>query len=54
MATDILTMTYDEILSIVTELGFPAFRAKQLYQWLNKGALFDEMNYLPKAFKEAL
>jgi 23S rRNA (adenine2503-C2)-methyltransferase len=54
MATDILTMTYDEILSIVTELGFPAFRAKQLYQWLNKGASFDEMNNLPKAFKEAL
>jgi len=54
MATDILTMTYDEILAIVTSLGFPSFRAKQLYQWLNKGASFDEMNNLPKAFKEAL
>ena len=54
MATDILTMTYDEILGIVTSLGFPSFRAKQLYQWLNKGASFDEMNNLPKAFKETL
>ena len=54
MATDILTMTYDDILAIVTSLGFPSFRAKQLYQWLNKGASFDEMNNLPKAFKEAL
>ncbi|MBQ8254390.1 MAG: 23S rRNA (adenine(2503)-C(2))-methyltransferase RlmN [Clostridia bacterium] len=54
MATDILTMTYDEILSVVTDLGFPAFRAKQLYQWLNKGAQLSEMNNLPKAFKDAL
>ena len=54
MATDILTMTYDEILSIVTGLGFPAFRAKQLYQWLNKGADLSEMNNLPKSFKDSL
>lgn len=54
MATDILTMTYDEILSIVTGLGFPAFRAKQLYQWLNKGAFFEEMNNLPRAFRDSL
>ncbi len=54
MATDILTMSYDEILSIVTGLGFPAFRAKQLYQWLNKGADLSEMNNLPKAFKDSL
>ncbi len=54
MAIDILTMTYNEILNIVTNLGFPAFRAKQLYQWLNKGASLDEMNNLPKAFKESL
>ncbi|MBO5041157.1 MAG: 23S rRNA (adenine(2503)-C(2))-methyltransferase RlmN [Clostridia bacterium] len=54
MATDILTMAYDDILAIVTSLGFPSFRAKQLYHWLNKGASFDEMNNLPKTFKEAL
>ena len=54
MAIDILTMTYDEIHAIVTDLGFPVFRAKQLYQWLNKGASIEEMNNLPKAFKEAL
>ena len=54
MATDILTMTYDEVLAVVTDLGFPSFRAKQLYQWLGKGASLEEMNNLPKAFKEAL
>ncbi len=54
MAVDILTMTYEELLPIVTGLGFPAFRAKQLYQWLCKGASLDEMNNLPKAFKAAL
>lgn len=54
MATDILTMTYDELLPIVTGLGFPAFRAKQLYQWLNKGARLADMNNLPRAFKDAL
>ncbi len=47
-------MTYEDILGIVSELNFPAFRAKQLYQWLNKGADFSEMTNLPNAFKETL
>ncbi len=54
MAIDILTMTYDEVLKIVTDAGFPAFRAKQLYGWLNKGADFSEMANLSKDFKSKL
>lgn len=52
---DIASMTLDEITSEFSALNEPKFRAKQVYQWLRKGALsFDEMLNLPKAFREKL
>ena len=41
MSIDLLSMPYNEIEELVTSLGFPVFRAKQLYSWLSKGASFD-------------
>ncbi len=54
MAYELLTMEYDELLSLVTSLSFPAFRAKQLYSWLGKGATLDEMSNIPKDLKKKL
>ena len=34
--------------------GYPAYRAKQLFSWLHKGADFDDMSNLPKAMLEEL
>ena len=45
---DILSMLPEEILADFREKGFPAFRAKQVSQWLAKGvSSFDEMKNLP-------
>jgi len=52
---DLLSLSYEELLNFVTnEVKAPKFRAKQLSEWLNKGATFDEMLNLPKQFKETL
>ena len=53
---DIRSLTPDDISSLVAEMGQPAFRAKQLCEWLfDKQALsFDEMTNLPKALREQL
>ena len=32
----------------------PAFRAKQLFSWIHKGADFDEMHNLPKELRAQL
>ena len=45
-----------ELQSLVKELGQPAFRAKQLYEWLYKHhvASYEEMTNLPAALREKL
>ncbi len=49
------SMTQPELASVLKELGQPAFRAKQLFSWLHKGARsYDEMTNLPKALRDAL
>lgn len=45
---DLLTASYNDILTLVTEAGFPAFRAKQLRQWAAKGTPLERMTNLPK------
>lgn len=53
--TDVKSLTKEELSSYCEELGEPAFRGKQLFEWLHKGARsFDEMSNLPKAFREKL
>lgn len=51
---DILSMYPEELTEFIRALGEKDFRAKQLYQWMQKGALFSEMTNLPAAFKEKL
>ena len=53
---DIRSLTRDEIKDLTTEFGQPAFRAKQLVEWVFEKNVcsFDEMTNLPKAFREKL
>ncbi len=50
----LLDYTFEEIEKIVLDLGEPRFRAKQLFEWLTKGAEFEEMKTLPKSFLDKL
>lgn len=48
---DILSMTETEVVEFVkTKLSEPAFRGRQLYGWMQKGASFDAMTNLPASF----
>ncbi len=52
---DLKSMTPEEISGVLKELGAPAFRGKQVFAWLHKGAAcFEEMSDLPKALREKL
>ena len=52
----ILDMSQDELTEYMTELGEPAFRAKQVWEWLYQHhvADFDAMTSLPKSLREKL
>ena len=53
--TDLKSMNLEEMTSFFKELGEPAFRAKQVFQWMHRGATsFDEMSNLSKALREKL
>ncbi|HIY22287.1 MAG TPA: 23S rRNA (adenine(2503)-C(2))-methyltransferase RlmN [Candidatus Flavonifractor merdigallinarum] len=53
--TDLKSMDLAEMTSYFKELGEPSFRAKQVFQWLHRGARsFDEMSNLSKALREKL
>ena len=53
--TDILSMLPEELSADLKAKGLPAFRAKQISQWLSKGASsFDEMLNLPKDLRSSL
>lgn len=56
MKKDIRSLTEEELKEYIIGLGEKAFRAKQLYEWMHKrlAADFDEMNNLPKSFREKL
>ena len=43
-----------ELETLLNDLGEPKFRAKQVYEWLNKGARAAEMTNLPAALREKL
>lgn len=53
---DIRNLGQDEIRELVAGMGQPAFRAKQLIEWVFEKNVcsFDEMTNLPKAFREKL
>lgn len=54
--TDIKSLNLAELTEFVVGLGVPAFRAKQLYQWMHVKLAdhFDAMSNLPKEFRELL
>ena len=55
MRNDLKSMTLPEISAVLKELGQPAFRAKQLFSWLHKGARsYEEMTNLPQSLRETL
>lgn len=49
-----LDMTPEELKEALKELGQPAFRAKQVFGWLHKGAGFEEMSNLPKELRRQM
>lgn len=56
MRKDILSMSYDELLQDLTEMGEKKFRCEQIYSWLHKHFItdFDQMVNIPKDLREKL
>ena len=55
MKKDIKSMTLSELQAAVCDAGLPAFRAKQIYEWLYRGVQsFEQMQNLPKALRTQL
>ena len=54
--TDIKSMDLDELKTFIKDMGEPAFRAKQLFEWMHKSLIesFDECTNLSKVFRERL
>lgn len=52
----LLGLTTGEITDWIVSLGFPAFRGKQIAQWIYRKSAraFEEMTDLPKPFRESL
>jgi 23S rRNA (adenine2503-C2)-methyltransferase len=53
---DILCLTEIEIKEIITAPPYsqPSYRAKQIFEWLHRGAKFDEMSNLPLSLRAQL
>ena len=52
---DLKSLTLQEMTDLLKSMGQPAFRGKQVFTWLHKGARsFDEMTNLPKALRDRL
>lgn len=54
MKTDILSFSQEELTEYITSLGYPKFRAKQIYDWMYKGCDFPEMSNLPAKMRDEL
>ena len=46
--------TLEELENLLVEINEPKFRAKQLFEWLNKGVGFDGMKNIPKTLRDNL
>ena len=53
---DIKSLSFEEVTDLVKELGEPAFRAKQLYDWMHVKQVrtLEEMKNIPKSLKEKI
>ncbi len=55
MKIDLKSLTKEELTSYISQIGEPAFRAKQIFKWLHRGVCgFDEMTDLPKKLQVRL
>jgi len=54
MKTDLLSLTLPELENEITALGYPKFRAKQIFEWMYRGANFSEMSNLPLQMRSQL
>lgn len=54
MKTNLLDLSYNELQQEIAKYDKSAFRAKQINQWLMKGASFDEMTNLSKSLRQSL
>lgn len=54
--TDLRSLTYEKLCEEIKAMGLPAFRAKQIYEWLHqkRAGSYDEMTNLPAALRERL
>ncbi len=52
--TDIKSLTLSELTEFVKDMGEPAFRARQLYEWMHVKRVpsYDEMTNIPKSLKK--
>ena len=52
--TDLRSLTYEKLCEEVKAMGLPAFRGKQIYEWLHqkRAMSYDEMTNLPSALRE--
>ena len=53
---DINSVTYEQLNNVITDLGQPEFRTKQIFTWLHKNGVssFDEMTNISKSLREKL
>ena len=52
---DLRSLSVEELTEQLSSRGFPAFRAKQIHQWLDKGVSdFDQMTNIPKDMRAVL
>jgi len=53
---DILSLSFDKLAQQMSDLGLPAFRAKQIFSWLHQKRVraFSEMTDLPAALRDDL
>ena len=53
---DIVSIDFNELQSLITELGEPKFRAKQVYEWIHKKLVksYDEMTNVPLKLRNKL
>ena len=53
--TNLRDLTYDELEALIISKNEKKFRAKQIYDWLNKGvSSFDEMSNIPLILRQEL
>lgn len=53
--TDLKSMAPEEMSALLTAMGEPTFRAKQIFSWLHRGAVsFEDMSNLSRPLREKL